>query len=621
MRLARKFQSGSIANALMIFLLVMGTLVVSAGTSIFQIRLSNQEDGIDGARALAEAAAKVMVARLIKDQNLGPASTLDGGNLEMRLTFPETYPGGEGLLTLNDGRATALGIPLSVNNLKSANAVPGPDGNPVAGETARLVALGRYRDRDYRLEVVLNIPKFPYVVSSTVPLRGENMVVFGVNDPSALVSGFAVDDALRAPGHIATNAPGTDSLELAGTSNVKGDAQSRGTVLKGPSATVTGEIRNQADLAPVPEVDITDFDPVNRSGAEITALSSDISGGGDPISGFNRAPAGLTVNGKLDLNGGVVYVVGDAKVTGGISGNGALIATGKIEITGGGGASFTGANGAAVLAGGDLTLRGVNDSARQDFRGLVYTRGNLITSNVNIAGSVAINNPSGGGGPRSEITNADLVESSQLGTVRIPVTITVAPTGGLLTGPATYHANLGGTGGYGFPGDADHYMTANMNGVNPDYNNPPPGYVITRRPTDDPSKPYYQIEMPSTRPADVISMGSIRVNEFIDGEFIKIGEDWDSRAEAEAALAAVNASWGSSIDIQRYLDDAENYHWSTGMPGFVDMFNENSKRLANAPEVQPGTPGAVTIPSFVTLDYSQFYNLSERIRILSWRET
>lgn len=619
MHVSRKLQSGTIANALLIFLLVFGMLVVSAGTSIFQIRLSNHEEGTEGARALAEATAQVMIARLIKDQGLDSNTRLDGGNFEMRLTLPETYPGGEGLLTLNSSRATALDIPLSYNNLTNGNAVTGRNGLAVAAETANLVAVGRYRNQECKIEVVLNIPKFPYVVSSTVPLEGENMTVFGVSDPSALVSGFNVPDDKRETGHIATNAPGTGSLTLKGTSNIKGDAQSRGTVVKtDPTVVVSGEIRNQAALAPVPDVDLTTFDPDNRPGATVTDLGSSIMGG-TPISGFNKSDTQLDVNGNLNLNGGVVFVDGPVRITGGISGNGALIATGSVEITGGGGASFTGANGAAILAGGDLTLSGAGPSAKQDFRGLVYTTGNLSTNNVNIAGSVAINNTSGTGQPAT-VKDTNMVESQQLATVSIPVTVTVAPPGGLDPGPATYHANLGGTGNYGFPGDASHYMTANMNGVNPDYNNPPPGYVITQRPTDDPSKPYYQIAMPTTRPADVISMGSIRVNEYVNGQFEKIGEDWDSRAEAEAALQAVNDAWGSNIDIQRFLDDSEAYHWNTGMPGFVAQFNANAAALANAPQVAPGTPGAVTIPSFVKIDFSQFYNVSDRIRIFSWRE-
>lgn len=617
MSLLRKSQTGSIANALLIFMLVFGMLVVSAGTSMFQLRLSNQEEGLEGARALAEATAQVMVARLIKDQSLDANSKLDGANFEMRLTLPGTYPGGEGLLTLNSGRATALGIPLSYNNLTNTNGIPGRNGLTVEKETANLVAVGRYRNREYKLEVVLNVPKFPYVVSSTVPLEGVNMTVFGVNDPSVLVSGFNVPEDKKDNGHVATNDPGADSLTLKGTSKVKGDAQSRGTVKRDSTVSISGEVREQADAAPVPSIDINTFDPELRTGASYTTLGSSIAGG-SPVTGFNKAPNDLTVNGTLDLNGGVVFVEGNATITGGIKGNGILAATGNIDISGGGGASFTGANGAALVSGGDLALSG-SSLGKQDFRGLVYTEGNLKTNNVNIAGSVAINNTSGTS-QKSTVVDTVMVESQQLGSVSVPVTVTVAAPGGLLPTPGTYHANLGGTGTWGFPGDATHYMTANMNGVNPDYNNPPPGYVITQKPTDDPTKPYYQIAMPASRPADVIAMGSIRVNEYVNGQFEIVGQDCTTRADAEAALQAVNSTWGSSIDIQGFLDASEDYHWNTAMPEFVTMFNTNAAALANAPQVQPSTPGSVPVPSFVKIDFSQFYNVSDRIRIFSWRE-
>ena len=49
-------------------------------------------------------------------------------------------------------------------------------------------------------------------------------------------------------------------------------------------------------------------------------------------------------------------------------------------------------------------------------------------------------------------------------------------------------------------------------------------------------------------------------------------------------------------------------------------FNTNAALLANAQPVPAGTPGSITIPSFVKLDFSQFYNISDRIRIKSWRE-
>jgi hypothetical protein len=198
------------------------------------------------------------------------------------------------------------------------------------------------------------------------------------------------------------------------------------------------------------------------------------------------------------------------------------------------------------------------------------------------------------------------------------VMITVEAPAGLLNEPVTYHANLDGVNGYGFPGDSEHYLTANMNSPNPDYNNPPPFFVITQRPTDNPDQPYFQIAMPESRPADVVTLGSIRINEFIDGEFTVVGPDHTSRAAAREALLA--ADWGGAMQVDAFLDDAEDYHWNTALPAFVEMFNNNARLLAEAPPAAPGTPGSITIPSFVRLDFSRFYNLADRIRILSWRE-
>lgn len=614
MQLSRKFESGSIANALLVLVLVLGMLVVSAGTSMFAIRLANQESGQDGAASLAEVAARIAVARLLKDQSLGPGSALDGSAPEIRVLLP-SLPEGEGLVTLNPARAVALGIPVSTNNLLSSDAVAGWNGT-VGGETASIVAVGRYLGRESRLEVILHVPKFPYVVASTVPIAGDGMTVFGVTDPTALLAGFAVDDALKEPGHVATNDPGTPSLTLSGPTEIFGDARSRGTVSIVAPARVEGERQDQADLVPLPSIDIpADFDPALRPGATVNPLPPDVSAGA-PLSGFHKAPGGLAVSGPLAMDGAVIYVVGDVTVDGGLSGNGALVATGDITISGGGGASFTGANGAAVVAGGSLSITGASASARQDFRGLLYTAGNLTTQHVNIAGSVAVNNTSGSG--VASVVNSTLVECEALGQVSIPVMLTVQAPPGMVNGPATYHANLGGVGGYGFPGDSDDYLTANMNSPNPDYNNPPPFFEIIQTPTDDPNEPYYQIAMPASRPADVITLGSIRINRFVDGDFTILGPDHTSRASARAALLA--ADWGGAMQVDQYLDDCESYHWDVGLPGFVEMFNTNAKLLAEAPPAQPGSPGSITVPSFVKLDFSQFYNLAQRIRILSWRE-
>lgn len=626
---------GTLANVLIVLVLAFGLLLVSAGSSLVQIRLNNHQDASEGSLRLAEATANLMIARLLKDPALDENSNLDGSRKEIRLEL-SSYPGGEGYVTLNSARARQLDIPWSVNNLTKP-ARQGWNDTPVAGETAHIVAEGRYRGEVSRVEVVLYLPKFPYVVSSTVPISGTGLEVFGVRDPSVLDQGIdAVRPEDREPGHVATNAFNDNALGLHGSTKIQGDAQSRGGIGLDDGAVVTGEIRPNADKAPVPDIDIASLDPTRRAGAVVDSLSNNL--GPTTLSGFKKTVGNLRVSGPLTLDGGFVYVEGSVEITGGLSGNGAIIATGGVRVTGGGGSSFTGAGGSAIIAGDSVHLESTGGGVA-DFRGLVYTEKSLTSRNINIAGSVAVNNPSGTG--LTELTDVTMVESPELGVVGIPVTTTLpgTPQGMMATG-TTFHANVDGSGRYGFPTPvtqtvddgsgrtANVFLTANMNGPNPDYNNPPPIFEVTHPPTSQ--EPYFQIAMPASRPADLITYGSIRINNLnpagpcqtMEGDvgWQSYHEDYTDRAGARSGLLAAAQAWQVDIDVDGFLDDSEDDVWNRQMPEFVEMFNYNAKLLAD-PET-PTIPGTapVVIPSFVELDLSRFYNLSDRVKILSWRQ-
>lgn len=639
----RRSRLGSLANTLIVLVLILGMLVVAAGASLFQVNLGQQEQARQGSRALAESAAQLLMARLIKDPGLTSTSPLNGSNYEIRLDLPG-YPGGQGLATLHPATASSLGIPISVNNLLQSSATAGWGSTNVAPETANIVGVGSYRGSRSQVEIILHLPKFPYVVSSSVPLRGDGLEVFGVEDPSVLDSGFNPAPDQRRPGHIATNAidaAGVAAMILDGGTQVQGDAQSRGTV-DPQSATISGEIRNFADVAPIPSITLSDFDPALMPGPPPNPLPPSLAGG-TPLSGFHRSAGPLAVNGVLQLSGGFVFVDGPVTVTGGIEGNGALIATGPVTISGGNSA-LTGANGAAIISGGDVSITGASPGDRQDFRGLLYTEGDLITRNVNVAGAVAVNRRSGTGS--ASFHQSTLVESRQLGVVSIPVTRTLPGTpAGMSSFPPTFHASLHGNNYFNLapvsqvvgsgPGTANVVLTANMNGPREDYTTPPPGFDITHRPTA--AEPYYQIAIPASMPADPMNLGSVRINNLnpagpcdtVDGD----GNGWQSayagdftdRASAATALAQAAQDWGAADPVgmaNQFLDDALDDYVNNKLPQIVDAWNNNARLLATAGPTTSYVPGSppVTIPSVVTLDFSRFYNLSDRIKVLSWRD-
>ncbi|MCA9793434.1 MAG: hypothetical protein KC910_16605 [Candidatus Eremiobacteraeota bacterium] len=621
----------------MILVLVVGVLVVASAATLFQLGLTHQDNARDGARRLAESAVQTAIARLLQDP------TLDETTLpSLEVSLP-SYPGATGAVALEAGEATRLGVPLSVNNLNGGGDRPGWGSTVVRAQTANLVGVGRYRGREHKIEVILHIPKFPYVVSSSVPIHGDKLHVFGVSNPAALSGGFSgVPPDQREPGHIVTNAPDqtNPSLELVGSSTViEGDAQSRGTVDVAPEATVNGEQRSMADLVPMPQIDVTTLDTASRAGVSVISTGSL---GATTLSGFHRRSGDLAVSGGLALDGGVVYVDGAVTIDGGLSGTGAVIATGPVTVRGGG--ALTGSSGTAVVAKGAITLEGTSSTQEADFRGLLYTEGNLLARYTNVAGSVVVNNPDPAGNVTLE--ESTLVESAEIGSISVPVsTMVPGPAGGLTPLPATLHANLisgGDPYGYGVApvlqavgstgSTAPVLFTANMNGPREDYSTPPPGYPVTHPPTT--AEPWYEIGVPSPMPADPISLGSIPINnpksagpahtvapDGRGGQNVFVGVFTD-RASARAALVSVATDWGSAnaaAATDAFLDAAAQYVVDTA-PEFVNTWNANSRALGQAAVSSTGTGPLVPMIVLWQLDLSQFYNMADRIRILSWRD-
>ncbi|MCE7870675.1 hypothetical protein DYH09_09885 [bacterium CPR1] len=633
----QRARRGALITILACLLLLFTLMMVSSAAALFQQNLRHLDDARSGARRLAESAVQALIARLVHDPGLAPAAC---PVVDLTLT---SYPGSRGLAALDAAESSRHGIPLSVNNLTGSGSLSGWGGTVVQPETANIVGVGRYRGREQRVEAVLHVPRFPYVVSSSVPVQADRLHVFGVRDPSALLGGFgAIPPEMKEPGHIATNAADQSgsALKLLSTTIIEGDAQSRGSVQVDPGATVTGSLRPQAELAPLPRIDIRSLDTATRPG--VSTLSS-ASLGATTLSGFNRRAGDLAINGGLRLDGGVLFVEGGVTVQGGLSGTGALIASGPVAIEGGG--SLSGMSGTAVVAGGPIRLQG-SSGQQAEFRGLLYTEGDLDCRYTNVAGSVVVNNPNPSG--VVSLHRSTLVQSPGLGVVTVPVATTVpVPAGGLTPMPPTLHANLTTMGdpyGFGVPpvnqtlrgttDTAPTLFTANMNGPREDYSAPPPGFPVTHPPTA--AEPWYEIGLPNPMPADPITLGSIRVNNpNPSGEIDRIDAngvgwqdsfvgDFTDRASARAALFQVAADWGSvnaAGSTDAFLDDAAQYMVDQA-PEIVRVFNANSRLLGQA-STGGGGGGSTTMVRTVVvwqLDLSRFYNLSDRIRLRSWRE-
>lgn len=70
---------------------------------------------------------------------------------------------------------------------------------------------------------------------------------------------------------------------------------------------------------------------------------------------------GLTVQGDLVLSEGTLYIDGDLVINGGVEGTGSIFVRGDVTVTGGNAVVQTSAStGTALMAGGDITLQGIN---------------------------------------------------------------------------------------------------------------------------------------------------------------------------------------------------------------------------------------------------------------------
>ncbi|MFN8605962.1 MAG: hypothetical protein U0931_00410 [Vulcanimicrobiota bacterium] len=542
-------RGSSLAGVLVLSVTAVGLLFVVSGNWILQNGLASRPLASDGARRLAESAVHSAVARLQQKPALSTAE-LPGVNI----TLP-AYDGGVGLLALEPGRSRTWDVPLSVNNLAGDKGVSGWGDTVVAKETANLVAVGRFHGAEYRCEVVLYVPAFPYVVASDVPLKAVGgLSVFGLKQLNALSAGFAaIPEEMKRPGHISTNASdhnGEPSLQLLGSTHIEGDAQSHGTVVTADAHTVKGEIRNFANTQPLPTIDIKKLDTAGKPGmSQLTSSTMD----SPTLSGFNRS-RNLTVSGGLKLDNSVIYVDGNLTIRGGVRGVGAIIASGNVTIEGG--SALSGDNQTAILAHGSVTLRGTAGE-RSEFRGMVYSEGNLDCKYANIAGPIVVNNPD----PDGQVTMQEvaLAEVSQLASQSVDV---VVPAQAAAQGPADVNAVLDQN-NPNLPRDANGNVV-----VSDDMLANPLSYTVpTVNPGDLPPEAYQQLAA-------------------------------DARDRMQGWVDQTNNSPGTPLDPA------------------LSQVDPGADPIGAGPGSSGGSgPGVVKW----TLDLDQFTQLSDRIRILSWR--
>lgn len=337
-------------------------LVVSAMTGAVQmatvadVRLEHRMYAEDAAEnAITEALARIRSGEI---------------GLLSEVTYEDEFNHSKGSITFD-----TRGAAYATNNLESSSSISGWNGRLVPPRCIHLVAIGEAGGQRRVRELMVMQNGFPWSVASNGKVEGKDIQVYAVEDLEAAAAG---SDQERLKSDILSNGEG-DAIVLTGNSEVEGSAKAVGDVLVLDGAVVKGDqLRGQAFT----ELDIrktaADYDP------DAERKPSLVYGPGvDKIQGRYVARGNVFV-GDLELEDGLLFVRGSITVTGKVKGKGAIVATDDITING---SMNTRADLAALVAGGDIKIRGIGANS-SSFQGLILAEGSFSAKDTRLVGTV-----------------------------------------------------------------------------------------------------------------------------------------------------------------------------------------------------------------------------------------
>lgn len=393
--LKKRQAGGGLASTLMASAVIMTLAFAMASGSIANLTLNSRVENGATAGDLAESAAASCLSQVLRDSQWR-------GDVEV--TLPSA-PGGWGRVTFRNEQAGPWGVPVSVNNLDNSAAL-----DQLGPNSLRIRAVGQYRGVTRSLTQVIAIPPFRYALASTGQINSRGgLTVASLEDPSLLAGGFdrLLDEQLKA-GNMAGNRTGKDSVILQGSPGrpvlVKGRVESTGQVSVS-QATVLGGVHENGNPAPVPQIQVNDYDPIDRT--DLTTLS-DSQSSRLQLDKPTRRQGDLKVTSGLELKGGYLYVDGNLDIYGGLTGKGAIFATGDVKIHGL--ATFGTNNQEAIMAKGNVGIEGTGRD-QSIFQGLIYTEGNLNAKDVTLVGSMVGN---GSQGSEIQLDTCNLLYNRQM---------------------------------------------------------------------------------------------------------------------------------------------------------------------------------------------------------------
>jgi len=388
-----KDRGASLASTLLLSAIAMAMAFTLAGVSFTHLSVASKLGNSQQARNLAEAAIARACEKIFLTQ--GKYGTADGPadrTVAITVGVPDRNLG-QGYVTFDPAQADELDIRLSTNNLKGKDPIPGV-GRQVPPQAVHLFGVGRCNGVERRIEAILAIPTYRHAITTSGPFASNGgLVIVGVDKPADLEGGL--DPEEERAGNLASNGLGPEAVMLHSTEDqetrITGDVRAGGGIQLGDYTTVVGEVRPSSSNVAIPKLEITDYDPGGNA-VEIGGSSLDPDTGEPRVLKVDkmilRRNGNLDCQKGIDLNEGVLYVDGNVTVQEGVHGKGAIIATGNISLEGDG--AQEGDKGVALLAKGDLTVKGIGPNSAYT-QGLAYSSGNVTIANATFVGAVVAN--------------------------------------------------------------------------------------------------------------------------------------------------------------------------------------------------------------------------------------
>jgi hypothetical protein len=407
------------AVSLMTVLCLVGIvmLLASAMVGVFTINLNTTQRSFNGTVAESEAEAGIaeVLYRITLEDNIDNSKqppTVSFGRSEetIRGTVTPGVSPDEAYHVVTFAQGT--GFPHSTNNTY-LDRDTGFAGRTVPDGMLHIISTGYSQGQVRTIEALISKPPFPFGLATSGELVSRDpFVVKGVTSLANLIEGN--EDR---PGHILCNSP---EGVVIGQSDppretyISGFVKSAGPIAIAQPARVLGGLRPNSDVSTLASIDVTRFRNEGEPGVVTINDPVFVKDQTMDIMYFFSGDQ-LTYERSVHLKQALLYVEGDLLIRGPVTGEGLIVVDGNVTF--GSGTTLDGANKMAVLASGDVTIRGASNY----FTGLIYCGGNFTASNVTVVGNTIVNSPDPAKG-RAELENVTVVSNTETADMTITIT-------------------------------------------------------------------------------------------------------------------------------------------------------------------------------------------------------